>query len=656
VNFRDRRHAGRALALALERYANHSDVVVLALPRGGVPVAFEVAQALHTPLDVFLVRKLGVPGHEELAMGAIASGGVRVLNEDIVRSLRYGNAQVDAVAAREQLELERREQAYRGDRPDLKLAGKVAIVIDDGLATGATMRAAVKALRARHPARVVVAVPVGAEDTCQVLRREADEVVCLRTPYPFGGVGMWYDDFSQTDDSEVRELLAAATAPTSPISGDSTIALLQRAALPLTDAATRYDPLLRRIGDAHLVLLGEASHGSEEFYRIRADITRRLIAEHGFTAVAVEADWPDAYRVNRFVRGENEDADADAALSGFLRFPTWMWRNDVVREFVAWLRSFNEGIAAAGARVGFYGLDLYSLHSSIDAVLEYLHRTDPAAAARARYRYACFDHFGEDPQAYGYAANFDLSQSCEDAVVAQLLELRRTAARMDGHHDDALFFAEQNARLVRNAEAYYRSMFRGRTSPWNLRDTHMMETLEALIQRGTQVGQPAKIVVWAHNSHLGDARATQMGARGELNLGQLVRVRYADTAVLVGFSTYQGTVTAAADWDEPPQRRRVRPGLPGSYEALFHNTGLSRFQLDLGDAALRTALRGPRPQRAIGVIYRPETERLSHYFDARLSEQFDWLLHIDETRALEPLERGVRWHHDEPPETWPSGI
>jgi putative phosphoribosyl transferase len=212
VSFRDRRHAGRALALALEHYANRSDVVVLALPRGGVPVAFEVAQALHAPLDVFLVRKLGVPGHEELAMGAIASGGVRVLNEDIVRSLRHGREDVEVVAAREQIELERREQMYRGDRPDVEPAGKVAIVIDDGLATGATMRAAVKALRLRQPARVVVAVPVGAEDTCHLLRREADEVVCLRMPYPFGGVGMWYDDFSQTDDAEVHELLVAALA------------------------------------------------------------------------------------------------------------------------------------------------------------------------------------------------------------------------------------------------------------------------------------------------------------------------------------------------------------------------------------------------------------------------------------------------------------
>jgi len=655
MTFRDRRHAGQALAAALSRYAGRDDVVVLALPRGGVPVAFEVAGSLRAPLDVFLVRKLGVPGHEELAMGAIASGGVRVMNEEIVRAMRLDSRHIEPVAESEQRELARRETAYRQGRGDVDVRGRTAIVIDDGLATGATMRAAVKALRMRGPDQIVVAVPVGAADTCAAMRREADEVVCLHAPEPFGGVGAWYDDFSQTGDDEVRQLLAAAAGTHSTSADDSPAQRLARRALPMAGSDADFDRLLERIGDAPLVLLGEASHGTDEFYRVRADITRRLVTERGFNAIAVEADWPDAYRVNRFVRGEDEDADASAALAGFLRFPTWMWRNDVVRDFIEWLRQHNEG-APEPQRAGFYGLDLYSLHGSIAAVLDYLHQTDPEAARRARYRYSCFDHFGEDVQAYGYAASFDLSQSCEDEVVEQLREISRAASRIDGHRDDDLFFAEQNARLVRNAEAYYRSMFRGRVSSWNLRDTHMMETLQALLDRGEQRGRPAKVVVWAHNSHLGDARATEMGERGELNLGQLVRERHAGRAVLVGFSTYDGTVTAATNWDEPARRRRVRPGMAGSYEALFHETGLARFQLDLSDPALGAELRGPLLQRAIGVIYRPETERLSHYFNARLGEQFDWMIHIDRTRALEPLERGARWHHEEPPETWPSGM
>nr|WP_255745695.1 erythromycin esterase family protein [Lysobacter sp. CFH 32150] len=436
--------------------------------------------------------------------------------------------------------------------------------------------------------------------------------------------------------------------------------MIARHALALNGTSADYDPLLARIGDATLVLIGEASHGTHEFYRIRAEITQRLIVEKGFTAVAVEADWPDAYRVNRHVRGEGDDRDANGALSGFRRFPTWMWRNAEVREFVDWLRALNNRLVEE-TRVGFYGLDLYSLHTSIAAVLDYLQQTDPAAARRARYRYACFDHFGEDVQAYGYAASFGLTESCEDEVIAQLLEFRRAAARADDHSDDALFFAEQNARLVRNAEAYYRSMFRGRAESWNLRDGHMMETLQALLDRGTSRAHPVKIVVWAHNSHLGDARATAMGQGGELNLGQLVRERHHDAAVLVGFSTYEGTVTAASDWDEPAECKRMRPGLPGSYEALFHEigikqAGLNSFQLDLGDPTLAAALRGPLLQRAIGVIYRPQTERVSHYFHAELSRQFDWLLHLDRTRALAPLERGEHWDHGEPPETYPSGF
>jgi erythromycin esterase-like protein len=421
---------------------------------------------------------------------------------------------------------------------------------------------------------------------------------------------------------------------------------------PLTGTPHDHDALLERIGEARVVLIGEASHGTHEFYAMRADITRRLIEDKGFTAVAVEADWPDAYRVNRYVRGDGDDADADAALGGFERFPTWMWRNTEVRAFVDWLRAHNRGRDAQSS-VGFYGLDLYSLHGSVAAVLDYLQDTDPDAARRARDRYSCFEHFGEDPQAYGYAASFGLSESCEAAVIEQLRELSRRAARAGGDRDEDLFFAEQNARLVANAEAYYRSMFRGRNESWNLRDTHMMETLQALMQRGDGA---AKIVVWAHNSHLGDARATEMGARGELNLGELVRTHYGDAAVLVGFSTYRGSVTAADDWGDPAHHKRVRPGLAGSYEALFHEVGLPAFALRLDDPAL-VGLATPRLQRAIGVIYRPQTERLSHYFHTSLTKQFDWMIHLDETRALEPLEPGARWQRgEEPPETYPSGF
>ena len=437
--------------------------------------------------------------------------------------------------------------------------------------------------------------------------------------------------------------------------------VVREAAHPLVGEADDYDPLMKLIGDAPLVLIGEASHGTHEFYRERAQITKRLIKEKGFTAVAVEADWPDAYRVNRYVRSVGNDADAVEALSGFKRFPAWMWRNADVLDFIGWLRSYNDDLPVSAAKTGFYGLDLYSLHTSIEAVLDYLDRIDPEAARRARARYACFDHFGKDEQAYGYATGLGISESCEDKVVSQLLELYRNSAEYawrDGRvAADEHFYATQNARLVMNAERYYRSMFRGRVSSWNLRDAHMVETLESLLAfLGTQNSQ-AKIVVWEHNSHLGDARATRMGQEGEWNVGQLVRERHGRDAVLVGFTTYQGTVTAASNWDAPAERKRVRPALENSYEALFHELNIPRFLLTLRDTEhAAAALREPLLERAIGVIYRPETERASHYFQARLSAQFDAVLHFDETRAVEPLERTAEWETGEVPETFPTGI
>ena len=436
---------------------------------------------------------------------------------------------------------------------------------------------------------------------------------------------------------------------------------IKAATRPIEDAARDYDPLLNLIGEARFCLLGEATHGTHQFYRERAEITKRLIKEKGFTAVAVEADWPDAFRVNRYVRGLGDDQNADEALGGFKRFPTWMWRNTVVLDFVEWLRDYNSSLAASATKVGFYGLDLYSLYTSIEAILNYLTRIDPEAAKRARYRYSCFEHFGDDTQAYGYAATFALSESCEREVIDQLIELRRRAAdyaSRDGRvAQDEFFFAEQNARLVLNAERYYRTMFRGRVESWNLRDRHMAETLDALIAHLNSQAQQAKIAVWEHNSHLGDARASYMGDYGELNVGQLVREKYGTEAILIGFTTYTGTVTAASDWDGPAERKRVRPAFNESYEALFHKIDGANFWLTLrDDNKVSTVLQGPRLERAIGVVYLPQTERQSHYFEARLSQQFDAVIHFDETHALEPLERYALWESGEPPETFPTGV
>jgi erythromycin esterase-like protein len=436
---------------------------------------------------------------------------------------------------------------------------------------------------------------------------------------------------------------------------------IRHAAIELQGASKDFDPLMKLVGDAHFVLIGEASHGTHEFYRTRCEITKRLIREKNFNAVAAEADWPDAYRVNRYVRGFHDDDTAADSLGGFVRFPQWMWRNSDVLDFVGWLREYNDERRLSEHRAGFYGMDLYSLHASIGAVLTYLDKVDHAAATRARYRYSCFEDFAEDPQAYGYTASFDLDRSCEDQVVQQLVDLRRHAteyARRDGRvAEDEYFYAEQNAKVIQNAEEYYRGMFHGRVNTWNMRDRHMVETLEALANYLDRSGGRAKIVVWAHNSHLGDARATEMGEGGELNVGQLMREKYGRECVNIGFSTYTGTVTAATDWDGLAEVKRVRPGISGSYEEAFHETEIANFLLMTSEraGAKIDELTEPRLQRAIGVIYRPETERLSHYFHARLGEQFDAMIHFDETRAVEPLERAPRLH-DEVPETYPTGV
>jgi erythromycin esterase-like protein/predicted phosphoribosyltransferase len=644
--FKDRAEAGRRLADRLREYAGRDDVVVLGLPRGGVPVAFEVARELDVPMDVFVVRKLGVPGREELALGAIATGGTRVLKRPLIRSLGLPPDTIEAIDARERRELERRERAYRGDQPPPDLAGRTVILVDDGLATGSTMLAAVHAVRQDDPARVVVAVPVADPEVCTMLRRDADEVVCLITPERLRAVGNWYEDFSQTSDDEVRALLARARRP--PLGGGP------EALRPLIQEAGDYAALIERAATARHVLLGEATHGTHEFYRERAEVTKRLIAEHGFIAVAVEADWPDAYRVNRFVRGVSGDDDADAALGDFRRFPAWMWRNAVVAEFVQWLRDWNDALPSGAPKVGFYGLDLYSLYTSIEAVIAYLEEVDPEAAERARHRYACFDQFGRDPQVYAYEAGIGGIEPCEQQVVEQLVELRdaaaEPAARDGGIDADRHFYAEQNARLVVNAERYYRTMFRGGVASWNLRDRHMAETLEELVAHLERTSGPAKVAVWEHNSHLGDNRATELGQAGQLNVGQLVRERHGAEALLVGFTTFTGTVTAASNWGGPAERKHVRRALPGSWEELFHDEGLPAFVLDAH------GVHGRRLERAIGVVYRPETERISHYFHARLADQFDAVVHLDETHAVEPLERLSQWETGELPETYPWGV
>lgn len=444
---------------------------------------------------------------------------------------------------------------------------------------------------------------------------------------------------------------------------DALLDAINRSVHPLPHGSSaELDALLQLNPEAQVVLIGGSTHGTHDFYRLRAELTKRLIDHFGFNGIAVEADWPGAYRVNRFVRGVAGDPDAESALGGFRRFPNWMWRNADMLDFVGWLRERNES-SAAGDRVGFYGLDLYSLHASMHAVLAYLDSVDSEAAARARVHYACFEDVSTATRSQTALASLGISESCERDVVAQLLELqlgRDAVVRSDGiAAEDEYFEAEQNARVVRDAGKFYRQMLTGRIPSWNLRETHMADTLQALCAHLRRRQKRPRIVVWAHNSHVGDARGTEMGTRGELSLGQIVRRRHVGKSLLVGVTTFGGSITAASQWGGPAARHRLTDAIEASYEGLFHRARATEFWLSLREAKDGSALAGlaaPRLQRAVGVLYKSDSERQSHYFRSDLREQFDAVIHLDHTRALEPLERESTWDHAGPPTTFPTGM
>ncbi len=430
--------------------------------------------------------------------------------------------------------------------------------------------------------------------------------------------------------------------------GEPLAQTIAAAAEPFDDIASAdLAPLLARIGEARVVLIGEASHGTSEFYAMRERISRELITRKGFNFIAIEGDWPDAARIDHYVRHR---ATPPSEWTAFARFPTWMWRNAEVRGFVDWLRGHN-AVFKPTERVAFYGLDLYSLYSSIRAVLDYLDAVDPASAKVARRRYGCLTPWQADPATYGRAALTGSYPTCEDDVARALTDLLGKRAAYAAQDGERFLDAVQNARLVANAERYYRIMYYGSRASWNLRDEHMFETLKTLL---AYKGPNSKAIVWAHNSHIGNAAATEMSARGEHNIGQLCREAFGDACYAIGFGTDHGTVAAASDWDEPMEIKQVRPSLAGSYERLCHEAGVPRFMLPLrGESVHARGLTTPRLERAIGVIYRPESERLSHYFEAVLPRQFDEYVWFDQTKAVTPFKTQEL---EAMPDTYPFGL
>ncbi|MBV9930903.1 MAG: protein-L-isoaspartate(D-aspartate) O-methyltransferase [Alphaproteobacteria bacterium] len=603
---------------------------------GPLPIA--AGQTISQPYIVALMIEAARvrPGARVLEIGAGSGYAAAVLSriaDQVVAVERHAEL---AAAARERL-------AALG-------YGNVRVVAADGsagLPDEGPFEAILAAASGRHVPQALVdqlavggilVMPLGEPDTVQTL------VKVTRTSET---------DTEREDLGPVRFVpLIGEEGWREPAGADPLPALIAAAAEPLPDlASAAFGAVFDRFGDARVVLLGEASHGTSEFYRARAAITRRLIEEHGFSIVAVEADWPDAATIDRYVRHRARREGEDAA---FERFPTWMWRNEEVDAFIRWLRRRNEG-RAYEAMAGFYGLDLYNLGGSIRAVLDFLAEADPEAAKLAKRRYACLAPWSRDPAAYGRLAISEGYGRCEAGAVQMLKAL--LDRRMDclGEECDEWLDAAANARLIANAERYYRVMYEGAAESWNLRDTHMFETLCQILDAK---GPGAKAVVWAHNSHVGNARFTEMGeVREEVNIGQLAKQKFGEQARLIGFGTHTGTVAAADDWDEPMAVKQVRPSLPDSYERMCHDAGVPRFLLDLRQeripAELEQALMRPRLERFIGVIYRPETERWSHYAEATLPRQFDAWVWFDETEAVRPLAGEQRPGDDA---TYPFGL
>jgi erythromycin esterase-like protein/adenine/guanine phosphoribosyltransferase-like PRPP-binding protein len=639
AEFVDRVDAGRQLARQL-RHLKEANPVVVGLPRGGVPVAAEVAEELRAPLDVLVVRKLGVPFHPETAMGAIGEGDAHVLDEHLVARLGIRAADVQRVEGMERSVLAQRLELFRAGRPAIPLTGRTVIVVDDGLATGSTARVACRIARARGAARVVLAVPVGAAERLREIQVSgaADEVVAVTAPRHFRAVGEHYRHFSSTADEEVVRLLDDGTR----------LDEIRTLARPLRSGADLGE-LVDQVSDSRFVCLGEASHGTHEYYQWRAEISRRLIETSGFTWIGVEGDWPDCWRINQWVRSLAErDLDAAQMLMEFERWPTWMWANRDVADFLDWLRAFNLA-RSPDDRVGFYGLDVYSLWDSLREVIGWLEVNAPASLKAAMQAWQCFVPFREDPHRYAYSTRL-VPQTCEADVVALLVEMRRRARERAG--DEAAFAAVQNAEVAAGAEQYYRAMVRGDRSSWNVRDHHMADTIDRL---GAHLGPASKGIIWEHNTHVGDARATDMASEGMVNVGQLVRERHHGEGVsLVGFAGHRGSVLAGSGWGAPEQVMEVPPARARTHEDLLHRALGEPSVLTFGPDRAGPWLAGWFGHRAIGVVYAPERER-GNYVPTRMGGRYDALVWFEDTRALEPL------HHEGRPvepeyETEPTGF
>ncbi len=644
MRFRNRSEAGQRLAKRLLR-SEWSDAVVLALPRGGVPVAAPLARKLGVPLQVLIVRKLGAPLQAEFALGAMVEDGTVWLNESAIRFEAVKPSEIEAIREREWQKILQQKSRFRGGAGLPPLTGRTVILVDDGIATGATVFAAIDSLKKQNVKKILVAVPVCAPSTARQIEASGAGLLALLEPERLISVGMWFDDFSQVEDEEVMgELSGSSRRRRSPESLSQLIADRMQPLGSDLDLA----PLIARLRHRKVVMLGEATHGTAEFYRFRARLSDWLLRNEGFSFVAVEGDWPDAERLHRHIRN-GKHRTAKEVMKSFRRWPTWLWANEETAEFIESRR--------VTERAGFYGLDVYSLFESMNCVIEYASRENPFLARLLKERYACFEPFERDE--YAYARSLQrFPEGCAEEVLQNLEALLR-ARLLPGEPREERFSAEQNARIVVNAEAYYRALLGSDEHSWNVRDSHMLDTLDQIFGWCGQSQRPGKGIVWAHNTHIGDYRATDMSGAGYVNLGGLARQTYgADQVALVGLSTYSGKVVAARAWGGREQILSIPPASEGSWEAHFHEALLLRgwrqgyllFEPGDHEGALAQVL----GQRAIGVVYHPGHEGRRNFVPTSLSRRYDAFVMFDETHPLRSLHNAHLAGRF--PETWPKGV
>lgn len=636
--FQDRKHAGRLLGEALSHYKNE-DAIIFALPRGGVPVAAEISAALKLPLDVLIVRKIGAAFQAELAAGAICEDEQPIWNQSVLSQIGLNTDDLAPTLRVEKEKIKKQRALFRNNEKVSSVSHKTVIVVDDGLATGFTMLAAIKFLRKKGAAKIVVAVPVAAEKSARQLKSKVDEVVVLEKPVDLWSVSQWYDDFSQVEDEDVvAQLHKNNLSKVADIADEITKSLFK------FKKPNDLHSLAESVKNKRVVMLGESTHGTAEFYEIRAELSKLLIENYGFNFIAVEGDWPDAYRLNQYIK-KGEGESAREVLKRIHRWPTWMWANEHIADLAEWMKHKN---------AGFFGLDVYSLFQSMDEVVRYLKENDPELAKEVQKRYSCFEPFESDEISYAKSL-IKYPAGCKAEVLSNLQEMLKLRIKKITEDDDELFSSQQNALIVSNAEAYYRAMIGTEDNSWNVRDTHMMETLNRLLERH---GEGAKAIVWAHNTHIGDYRATDMADAGYVNLGGLARQSYGkENVALVGFSTFHGTVMASHAWGGVEEIMTVPAAAESSYEFQFHKAaiqaGASQYFLLFTNGSHPQLLK-KLGHRAIGVVYDPSRELKSNYVPTELANRYDAFVYVDLTHPLQSLHTG--YLKGDVPETWPTGM